>query len=286
METFDRITRGQIALKYPEWLLLADHTLAAARLFFPVLGPVKPDKLDEVKRAILFMHVRSFRAAEACFRLFSDGFAPEAYLPLRTLFEHLVDMRFLSSRPDEAARFWKYMPVGIMRHVRASKRYLKTSPFSPEFVRGVEEAYSLVKGDFANELRWSTLNIADRAAAVGLEEQYNFIYRMCSEYCHTGPLTFPKHFIEDETYLNVPLGPALAEQPTVLGILIPVLLQVCEVVDASFELGQLKLLESLSLEFGRLTGTAPGEGESTSLGRDPSPNAEQRAAGPGESTEN
>src|SRR6185436_7495346 len=224
METGERITRGQVFIKHQSWLLLAEDTLDVARLLFRVVGPVNDANLDQLKLTTAFLFVRAFRSAHGCCKLFADGYEHESYIPLRTVFEHLVDLSYLERNPSEADDFWNYAAIGHHRYVQTAQKYLRNDPLPSEYLENVQEGYERVKGRYPSELRWSKKNLADRAATVGLEEQYRFIYQMCSEYCHTGPMTYRRHFVEGETNVHVQLGPEAPEDPTALALLVTTLI--------------------------------------------------------------
>ena len=134
METGNRIIRGQIFLKYNNWLLLAEDCLDVSRLLFRVLGPVKDFDFNVQKKTIAFLFVRVYRACRACFLLFTEGFAHESHIPLRTAFEHLIDMKYLQKFPDEINTFWEYGAVGHHRKLKVAGKFLPKIPFPKDYV--------------------------------------------------------------------------------------------------------------------------------------------------------
>lgn len=111
METGDRIVRGRIFLRYHEWLLLAADCLAGVRILFRVLGEVSGAEFNRWKQTAAFLFLKAYRACQACFVLFNEGYPHESYIPLRTAFEYLIEMKYLQKFPAELST----RPVRVFR---------------------------------------------------------------------------------------------------------------------------------------------------------------------------
>jgi hypothetical protein len=258
VDTAERILRGRVYIEHEKWITFGLDVLDAARLSFTAVGPADESGLDSLRRAVLFLSVRAFRAADASFLLFQSGWGHEAFITLRTLFEHLIDLKYLLKNPSTVSDFWKYAAVGHFRYILAAERYLPTQPFAQEYKELVTKNYEAVKDRFPSEVRWSRKTFAARVKDLAepvMEEQYAFIYQACSEYVHSGPMTYPRYFVEAGGVTDIQLGGHVPDRPDLVVFMTGILLQVMEAYDSVFELKQRDLFLGLVKKSQALTGT-------------------------------
>ena len=235
-------------------MILAENTLDTARLLFTRIGGVDLTKLSRQKRAILFLFVRGFRAAEATVVLFEEGYGPESFLPARTAFEHLVDLRYVQRTPRMAKLFWDYLKVLDFQRLQLIEMRSTENKIPLALRKRIIAGYKGVKGRFKRgRNEWAPENICDRANSVGLEKEYEYLFRTCCGYSHTGPTTYQETFVEGEEAIDVQLGPASPKDDRPLTFTISTLIQSCQVVDQVFKLKQVPLLNQLANEFKRIS---------------------------------
>lgn len=137
---------------------------------------------DDVKRAISYLFVTCFKTYTSILVLCKKGFAPAAGMLTRSLFENIIDMKWIlnKDREERARKFLNYSTVikkslyekweqhGIIEIIQLKLLDRMDS------VESVQKAYAEVKQDYPNERYWSGKNRRQQAEEQGVNMAYDY----------------------------------------------------------------------------------------------------------------
>jgi hypothetical protein len=157
-----------------------------------LLNEARSQTLDgELQKTLALMAGTLSNSFGALIALSLNGFGHDAVRISRSMFETAVDAAYLRRNPEELNDFLDY---GWLRQYKRLE-YLKphhpdgSLPLRKETIEEINMKYATVRPRFAGRngkprRSWSRRNIRERAADVGLEEQYELNYAEASSVIH------------------------------------------------------------------------------------------------------
>jgi hypothetical protein len=99
---------------------------------------------------------------------------------LRSMFEKLVDARYLQKHPEEVDNFWDYHLVLLVKLGYEDA----AAKFDPEWDRKVAKFKRPHKKGFRTQSRWNKLTLVDEAKQVGLGDHLQGTYYLPNAFIH------------------------------------------------------------------------------------------------------
>jgi hypothetical protein len=141
----------------------------------------------------------------------------------RSLFEHMVNHRWITAHPTEAERYWDHRAIGDLLDLELNtpreedftgKKRKRVRHWRAKLERRVRPAADAVIAKYGTPFRrsWSTTPLRDRADALGLGGEYDF-YRLLSAVIHGAAGGDLGHRAEIGGAPVVRTGPALSACP-------------------------------------------------------------------------
>lgn len=146
----------------------------------------------------LFFLSKSFKSFWATIELAKKGFGEDALILSRSIFENAITYLYISKDPAKRTDLYlKHDCIGSRRYLNICRSINTIIPDEDEIARTIEGNYQEVRGDYKQNKLWNGKTLKDLAVEVGLEETYNLIYPLHSEFVHSGIKTM-KYYIQDE----------------------------------------------------------------------------------------
>jgi len=161
---------------------------------------IKADSL--AKQITLFHYARASYLIDAINRLCMAGYATEAMVILRSLFNLYINIKWLTSE-DQNYRMERYADFEIIFKKQIKNNIIEHTSIPIENISGsnisLDEVYDRIK--FKYNLKtvrgfhnWSGKSIYQMAKDIGLEKAYLILYGKLSEIEHTGPASAHEYF--------------------------------------------------------------------------------------------
>lgn len=112
--------------------------------------------------------------------LASNGYGFAALQILRSMFEKLVDARYLHEHPTEVDNFWDFHLVLLVKLGYATV----AAKFDPEWEKSVARFKTLGKKKDRTQPRWTKLTLVDEAKHVGLGDHLQGAYYLPNAFIH------------------------------------------------------------------------------------------------------
>lgn len=178
---------------------------------------------SEYQLAVSYLILKAFGTFRAGLELCRTGFAEDAEILGRVLFEIAVNLEFIATDPDEWA--WVFCRFESLRMLRELKDVL------PEIeAKGGRPAEDLSRAeDLVDELRrrhpncdgwktWSGRSVVEMAKTAGLLPAYTPVYQRLNDLTHSSPYAAQRYMsiASEEMSLRLPPEPVDIDKPLVL----------------------------------------------------------------------
>ncbi len=200
--------------KYSDIFSLADEIVSKG----PV--PLKEKNVDSLAEKItLFHYARALYLLESIKILCSEGYATEAMIILRSLFNLFINIRWLTSKDikycDIKYRMERFADYDVIFRKKHQDNIIKfcsgvinkdeSTFFDKEFAR-IKKKYPKEKN--FDPRFWSGRSIFEMASEVSLESEYRILYSQLSELEHTGPSSKNKYIdFSEKGKMKIKTGP-------------------------------------------------------------------------------
>ncbi|KPL04164.1 MAG: hypothetical protein AMJ90_01830 [candidate division Zixibacteria bacterium SM23_73_2] len=137
---------------------------------------------DDIKRVISYLFSACFKTYTSILLLCGKGFAPAAGILTRSLFENVINIKWILNN-DQKERARKFLNYSIVIKKKLYEKYnqyrifdrLKSNVLDRmESVESVKKAYTEVKDDYPNEIKWSGKNTRELAEEEGVNMGYDY----------------------------------------------------------------------------------------------------------------
>lgn len=173
--------------------------------------------------------VKGWKTLRAIYLLCSEGFAEDAAILTRSLYEMAVTFKYIAQEPDEihnrAKLYYEYDIIQLKRLADQIKNNQKINDaWNPpkEILDKIKEEYPRVEGNYKYKDKktnkdkwkngWSGLSIFEMAEKTGLDGyHYDVIYRLGCNLSHTNPRSTLTYFTAVENGIIVTDGPSTKE---------------------------------------------------------------------------
>ena len=171
-----------------------------------LVDKLQADDYEEMayKEAMLFFFCKAYKSYQAIQRLWLEGFAEDAFILTRTIFEIALQARYMSQDPRERARkFFLHYPVAQYRYYLKLKELdglelTKRFEARAKDLAKLKEAYESHKSDYQG-LNWWGDSIRWLAKQSGqpFEARYAWTYAVQSTLAHSS-MAAAKHYVEED----------------------------------------------------------------------------------------
>lgn len=152
---------------------------------------------DDFKWVVNFLFLKTYKIYWSILILCKKGLGTEAAVLWRSLFEHTVDLYWISKDQsiDRAKKFRNYLHIARKHLYDKYDEYNIFSKIPNETSQGMEtkeeikKLYDEVKDDYKDERKWSKKNIREKARNVGLSFDYEFYYWYYSFLVHPNEIS-------------------------------------------------------------------------------------------------
>jgi len=138
------------------------------------------------------MYTRAYNSALATCELLQGGFSYHAIMICRSLFEDLINLKYLNN-DDVEKRADRYRAFRGLKEARAIKHYRKLVG-EEALPKEMKDAFDLARDRFKNNFPdgdwigdWSGITLEKKAEAVGMFKDYVIVSSKLSSYLHGGP---------------------------------------------------------------------------------------------------
>lgn len=157
----------------------------------------------------LFFLTKSFKSFWAIIELSKMGFGEDALILGRSLFENAINYLYISKDPEKRTDLYmKHDCIGSKRYLNICKNSNTAIPNEDIVSQEVENNYQEVKKDYKGDIWWHDKKLKDMAIEVGLEETYNLIYPLHSEFVHSGIKAMKYYIHSEDEKVIVNYGPS------------------------------------------------------------------------------
>jgi hypothetical protein len=189
------------------------------RLIGGLLAEIKPElaTLDAAspeygrKTSTAFFLAKAFKTYKAINLLVEHNYHQDAALLARTIFEILLQIRYVSDAAERGERFLKHDPVDRYYF------YMKLSKF-PDLVKGIanrgaelealKDQFDELEADYAKNKGWWGSDLRSLAESLGCEKDYLRVYPLYSTLVHSTS-TSVKHYVQAIDHrLELDVGPS------------------------------------------------------------------------------
>jgi hypothetical protein len=153
------------------------------------------DEAERYHKGIaLYFLVKAQKTFESIKLLCLNGFADDASILTRSLFEMVIDLLYVDQERGARARL--YCEYEIIQKIKLHEKLKKNEDsWSKRILESknesqLEEAlkeYERVKKNYPEPDKWSGKSKKKMAKDIGMEWQYEFVYHILSGIAHTGP---------------------------------------------------------------------------------------------------
>jgi hypothetical protein len=141
----------------------------------------------------LVMYIRAYNSALVAYELFKSGFPYHAVMICRSLFEDLVNLKYLNNTDVEkkADRYRAFRGLKQARAIKDYRKLVEEAGLSNELKEAFELARNQFKKNFPDGENWigdwSGTSLEKKAEAVGMLSDYVIVQSQLSSYLHGGP---------------------------------------------------------------------------------------------------
>jgi len=138
------------------------------------------------QQAALFLFTKSHKTFKAICLLCESNFIEDAGILLRSIFEILVNARYIAERPKERARL--YLEYDYIMKKKAFDISDKRK-WRADDIKDILSEYNRVKDNYPDKWHWAgdSMTISKMAQEVGLSKHYETHYWVLSNLAHTTP---------------------------------------------------------------------------------------------------
>jgi hypothetical protein len=175
----------------------------------------------DISEVTMFLLAKYYKTALAFKTLVVSGFEEDARILLRTLFEILINLSYLSrdsvNRSRQFIEFYfiehKHLLDSIRKHYRMTYDKLDSN-----IKNKVISDYNRVKNKYSNETQWSGKSIHQMAKELGHNAKYwyDIVYSPESSYVHSSVSSSEKFLEEINNQKFVSVGPCYFQATDVL----------------------------------------------------------------------
>ena len=143
-------------------------------------------------RVSFLVYIRAYNSALAAYELLKSGFAYHGVMICRSLFEDLVNLKYLNAA-DVEKRADRYIAFRGLKQARAIKLYRRLVG-KENLPEEMKETFDLARKVFEEKFPdgewlgdWSGTSLDKKAEAVNMLKDYVFVASQLSSYLHGGP---------------------------------------------------------------------------------------------------
>jgi len=175
------------------------------------------------KGAMLFFFSKAYKSYQAIKTLWENGFAEDAFVLARTIFEIALQARYMTKEPRTRARlFFEHDPVERYRYYEGLKKLgdtelIQTIESRTEELSELKQQHDILKDKYPKGKGWWGKTIRQLAEQSGreMERRYIAIYWMQSNFVHSGVSSAKVYIVEKDKNMLVNLYPSGAGDPMI-----------------------------------------------------------------------
>ena len=140
--------------------------------------------------------------------LCKNGYGQDAIVLVRTMMENTVTLAYINSDPKTliplyANHFW----VKQSQRLKDYNKLYPHKPYENQRSEYIEKNYNKVKDNYPKRTsHWSGKTMLDMTIACGLEDYYYMVYRLGSDYAHSGSDSLGDYISKHDSVYDFRLG--------------------------------------------------------------------------------